>query len=96
MDGHGMGPPRQTGMEGLGGAPGEAAAAAATSAAAVAITPESLPTVADGTESAAATGVDASMSDEALKAMLADLDALQREVEAARAAAAAGVGGTGG
>ncbi|ROV93486.1 hypothetical protein VSDG_06766 [Cytospora chrysosperma] len=98
MDGHGMGPPRQTGMDGPGRAPGEAAAAtaAATAAAAAVNAPDSVPTVADGTESAAAAGMDASMSDEALKAMLADLDALQREVEAARAAAAAGVGGTGG
>lgn len=34
--------------------------------------------------------VDATATDEAVQAMLADLDALQREVEAARAAAAGG------
>lgn len=81
MDGHGMGP-RNASMDSVGGkAPGESAAAANA--------PERVPTVTEGTEPAAtAAGMDASMSDEAVKAMLADLEALQREVEAARVAAA--------
>ncbi|ROW07241.1 hypothetical protein VMCG_03937 [Cytospora schulzeri] len=85
MDGHGMGS-RQTSMD-VGKAPVEAAVAAPASA------PERVPSVAEGTEpAAAAAGMDASMSDEAVKAMLADLEALQREVEAARAAAAGSSG----
>ncbi|KUI61260.1 hypothetical protein VP1G_11295 [Cytospora mali] len=45
---------------------------------------------AGGAETVGVAGVDVGASDEAVRAMLADLDALQREVEAARAAAAGG------
>lgn len=84
-------------MDSMGKASGDAGAAAAANANANANAnaPERVPTVAEGTETAgAAAGMDASMSDEALKVMLADLEALQREVEAARVAAA-GSGGAG-
>lgn len=83
MDGHGVGARKAVGEAGGGGGVIPANA------------PERVPTVAEGTESAAAAAAastDASMSDEALKAMLADLEALQREVEAARVAAAGGGG----
>lgn len=49
-----------------------------------------VPPVAEETEAADVTATDATATDEAVQAMLADLDALQREVEAARAAAAGG------
>lgn len=49
-----------------------------------------VPPVAEEMEAADMTATDAAATDEAVQAMLADLDALQREVEAARAAAAGG------
>lgn len=52
--------------------------------------PGHVPSVAEETEAADVTATDATATDEAVQAMLADLDALQREVEAARAAAAGG------
>lgn len=49
-----------------------------------------VPPVAEETEAVDVTATDAAATDEGIQAMLADLDALQREVEAARAAAAGG------
>lgn len=49
-----------------------------------------VPPVAEETETADVTATDAAATDPDIQAMLADLDALQREVEAARAAAAGG------
>jgi hypothetical protein len=49
-----------------------------------------VPPVAEEAEAADVTATDAVATDEGIQAMLADLDALQREVEAARAAAAGG------
>ncbi|KUI72358.1 hypothetical protein VM1G_07580 [Cytospora mali] len=79
-------PPRLRGssrgsMDGPGKASGEAVAGGA---------PEKVASVAEGAVTGGVAGVDVGASDEAVRAMLADLDALQREVEAARAAAAGG------
>lgn len=49
-----------------------------------------VPPVAEEAEAVDVTATDAAATDEGIQAMLADLDALQREVEAARAAAAGG------
>lgn len=49
-----------------------------------------VPPVAEEAEAADVTTTDAAATDPGIQAMLADLDALQREVEAARAAAAGG------
>lgn len=81
---------RNMSVDSVGKTAGEPAAAASAPGKHVATA------VAEETEPApAAAGVGTAGSDEAVKAMLADLDALQREVEAARAAAA-GSGGVGG
>ncbi|ROV90938.1 hypothetical protein VPNG_10094 [Cytospora leucostoma] len=83
MDGPGNGLSR-TSIDGSRQVSGEGATATPNTSSKVA-------TVVEGKEMT--DGVDTSVTDDAVKAMLADLEALQREVEAARAAAAGTAGG---
>lgn len=84
MDGPGTGS-RRTSIDGSRQVSGEGATTAASA-------PSKVATVVEGKEMTE-DGVDTTVTDEAVKAMLADLEALQREVDAARAAAAGTAGG---